>query len=67
MEKGTKLNLGMALTKNFNKVTIDLLDHPIPHDVHSVEFEKEVHKVLNKIEDMIASRFEQIEISRKKQ
>ena len=27
----TKVNIGMAISKNFNKVTLELLDEPIVH------------------------------------
>lgn len=28
----TKMNIGMAISKNFNKVTLELLDEPIEHN-----------------------------------
>lgn len=28
----TKVNIGLALSRNFNKVTLELLDEPIEHD-----------------------------------
>lgn len=28
----TKMNIGLAISRNFNKVTLEFLDEPIEHD-----------------------------------
>lgn len=49
----TKINIGLALSRNFDKVTLEMLDEPISH-----ESEEELIKGIRKRFDLLRSEVE---------
>lgn len=49
----TKINIGLALSRNFDKVTLEMLDEPISHDS-----EEELVKGIRKRFDLLRAEVE---------
>ncbi len=49
----TKINIGIALSRNFDKVTLEMLDEPVSHDS-----EEELIKGIRKRFDLLRAEVE---------
>ena len=49
----TKINIGLALSRNFDKVTLEMIDEPVSH-----ENEEELIKGIRKRFDLLRSEVE---------
>lgn len=48
-----KINVGLSISKNFNKVTLDILDEPIEYE-NELEFEEKVKQIFNTLRGQVA-------------
>ena len=53
----TKMNIGLAISRNFNKVTLEMLDEPITHN-NEEEFMKEIRKRFDLLKAEVEKEFE---------
>lgn len=60
MTKTTKINIEIALSRNYDKVTLGMLDEPITHE-NDEDFAAEVKKRFKKIKDLIVEEFQDIQ------
>jgi len=51
-KKIRKVNVGLALTRNFNKVTLEVIDEPIEFE-DEIEFEREVKRLFNQLRGQV--------------
>ncbi len=58
--KTTKINIGLAISRNYDKVTLLMLEEPIEHD-STEEFSAEIRKRYKILREEIALEFEQIQ------
>lgn len=56
----TKLNLGIALSRNFDKITLEFLDEPISHDTEE-ELIKGIRTRFTLLRTEIEKEFENIQ------
>lgn len=56
----TKINIGLALSRNFDKVTLEMLDEPVSHESEE-EFIDEVKKRFALLRGMIIEEFKNIQ------
>jgi hypothetical protein len=56
----TKVNLGMALSRNFDKVTLEMLDEPISHETEE-ELIKGIRTRFTLLRSEIEKEFENIQ------
>ena len=56
----TKVNLGLALSRNFDKVTLEMLDEPVSHETEE-EFIAEIKKRFDLLRGLVEKEFENIQ------
>ena len=56
----TKVNIGLALSRNFDKVTLDILDEPISHDSEE-ELIKGIRKIFGLLRSEVEEEFKHIQ------
>ncbi len=56
----TKINIGIALSRNFDKVTLEMLDEPISHESED-ELIKGIRKRFGLLRSEIEKEFENIQ------
>lgn len=56
----TKVNLGLALSRNFDKVTLEFLDEPISHEIEQ-ELINGIKKRFRLIREQIEEEFKEIQ------
>ena len=56
----TKINIGLALSRNFDKVTLEMLDEPISHKSEE-EFVEGVRKRFDLLRAEVVKEFENIQ------
>jgi len=56
----TKINIGLALSRNFDKVTLEMLDEPISHDSEE-ELIKGIRKRFTLLRDEVNAEFKNIQ------
>jgi len=56
----TKINIGLALSRNFDKVTLEMLDEPISHDSEE-ELIKGIRKRFDLLRAEVVKEFENIQ------
>ena len=56
----TKVNLGLALSRNFDKVTLEFLDEPISHETEQ-ELIDGIKKRFRLIREQIEEEFKEIQ------
>ena len=54
-----KVNVGLALTKNFDKVTLELLDEPVEYE-DELEFEREIKRRFDSLRGQINIEFSKL-------
>ena len=59
MMKTTKVNIGLAISRNFDKVTLEMLDEPIQHETDE-EFGVECRKRFKLLRAEIEKEFQNI-------
>lgn len=57
--KTRKVNLGLSLTKNYDKVVLDIIDESIEY-ITEEEFEKECHRIYEILRKIINKEFNEI-------
>ena len=55
----TKLNIGLAISHNFNKVTLEMLDEPVEYE-NNEELKKEVRKRFDLLRGEVEEEFKKI-------
>jgi hypothetical protein len=58
--KTTKINIGLALSRNFDKVTLEMLDEPVEHETDE-QFGEECKKRFKLLRNLVAEEFENIQ------
>ena len=58
--KTTKINIGLALTRNFDKVTLGLLDEPVQHE-NIEEFKDKVRTIFSMLRAEVDREFGKIQ------
>ncbi|KKM73844.1 hypothetical protein LCGC14_1406300 [marine sediment metagenome] len=56
----TKINIGLALSRNFDKVTLEMLDEPISHETED-ELIKGIRKRFDLLRTEVEKEFENIQ------
>ena len=56
----TKINIGLALSRNFDKVTLEMLDEPVTHETEE-EFVQGVRKRFALLRSEVIKEFENIQ------
>ena len=56
----TKINIGLALSRNFDKVTLEMLDEPITHESED-ELIKGIRKRFDLLRAEVVKEFENIQ------
>ena len=56
----TKINIGLALSRNFDKVTLEMLDEPISHDSED-ELVAGIRKRFDLLRAEVVKEFENIQ------
>ena len=56
----TKINIGLALSRNFDKVTLEMLDEPISHDSED-ELVTGIRKRFDLLRAEVVKEFENIQ------
>ena len=56
----TKINIGIALSRNFDKVTLEMLDEPISHESED-ELIKGIRKRFDLLRSEVVKEFENIQ------
>jgi len=64
--KTRKVNVGLALSQNYDKVTFEIIDEPITYneDIED-EFTMEVRKLFSAVREMVKEQFDLIDETRK--
>lgn len=57
--KTSKVNVGLAISKNFNKVSLDILDEPIEHETET-DLVEGIRKIFKVLREEIAREYSQI-------
>ncbi len=57
--KTTKINVGLAISRNFNKVTLDIIDEAIEHNSDE-EFKAKVRQKFNLLRTEVDLEFEKM-------
>ena len=55
----TKINIGLALSRNFNKVTLEILDEPIEHESEE-ELKARIRKIFSMLKGEVELEFTKI-------
>ena len=55
----TKINIGLALSRNFDKVTLDMVDEPVAHETEQ-EFIDGVKKRFKLLRGLVEEEFKEI-------
>ena len=58
--KTTKVNIGLAISRNYDKVNLEMVDEPIQHET-DIEFAEEVRKRFKLLREEIAREFKEIQ------
>ncbi len=58
--KTTKVNIGLAISRNFDKVTLEMLDEPIQHETEA-EFGEGCRKRFKILREEVDREFKQIQ------
>ena len=56
----TKINIGIALSRNFDKVTLEMLDEPVSHESEE-EFIKGIRKRFELLRTEVETEFKNIQ------
>lgn len=56
----TKINIGLAISRNFDKVTLEMLDEPIQHETEE-EFVSQVRKRFSLLRKEVEREFGEIQ------
>lgn len=56
----TKINIGLSLSRNFDKVTLDMVDEPVTHETEQ-EFVDEVKKRFRLLRGLVNDEFKEIQ------
>lgn len=56
----TKINIGLALSRNFDKITLEMLDEPVEHETDE-EFKEGVRKRFNLLRAEVEREFKEIQ------
>ena len=56
----TKINIGLALSRNFDKVTLEMLDEPISHQSEE-ELITEIKKRFDLLRKLVEEEFKEIQ------
>jgi len=58
--KTSKLNIGLELSRNYNKVILSVTDEPIEYDSDG-EFQAKIRKIFKLIEEEVELQFSKID------
>lgn len=58
--KSSKVNIGLALSRNYDKVSIEILDEPIEHK-DDEEFSAEVKRIFKRLREEVEHQFGKIQ------
>lgn len=58
--KTTKVNIGLSLSRNFDKVTLDMVDEPIQHETEQ-EFIEGVKGKFKLLRGLVEDEFKEIQ------
>ncbi len=56
----TKINIGLALSRNFDKVTLEMLDEPVSHETED-ELIKGIKKRFDLLRKLVEEEFKEIQ------
>lgn len=56
----SKINIGLALSRNFDKVTLEMIDEPVIHDSEA-EFIGEVKNRFNLLRKLVEEEFKNVQ------
>jgi len=55
-----KINIGLAISRNFDKVTLEMIDEPVEHETEE-EFKTEVRKRFSVLRGLVEEEFKEIQ------